>query len=472
YRTGDLVKWNAAGEVEYVGRSDFQVKLRGQRIELGEIEAALLAQAGVAQSVVVLHQGRAGEQLVGYVVPEPGVELSPVAVKSAVGLSLPSYMVPSAVMVLEEFPLNASGKLDRRALPEPTFEAKSFRAPGTELQRLVATVFADVTGVDRVGLDDDFFGLGGNSLLATQAVTRLRGETGIELNVASFFTDATVEGIAEKLTAPSDVDRQTAGAASINPAAAAAMAVRLPIRGKGSRTPLFCIHPMAGIAWVYAGLIQHLPADQPLIGIQSPVLLEDGYLPESLQDLISRYVDEIRSTQPEGPYHLLGWSLGGTLAHGVATALQADGQQVATLAIMDAYPHPEVDVRQDVREAFHELGIGAEEIADGDDIYDISDTALAALVSVMPDELGFTAPDMRRIYQGAVRSVELSGDYRPEVFHGTVDFFRAEQNENPRPAADWQPYVSGELALHPVQTRHELMTTPPVLAEIGPVVGG
>ncbi|MBO0853826.1 MAG: amino acid adenylation domain-containing protein, partial [Nocardia sp.] len=199
YRTGDLVKWNAAGEVEYVGRSDFQVKLRGQRIELGEIEAALLAQAGVAQSVVVLHHGSTGDQLVGYVAPEPGIEVSGEAVKSAVEQSLPAYMVPSAVMVLEEFPLNASGKLDRRALPEPVFETERFRAPATPAEDTVASVFAEVLGADRVGADDDFFALGGNSLLATQVAARLGAAMDTRVPVRALFETSTVAGLASML---------------------------------------------------------------------------------------------------------------------------------------------------------------------------------------------------------------------------------------------------------------------------------
>ncbi|WP_040813349.1 non-ribosomal peptide synthetase, partial [Nocardia concava] len=156
YRTGDLVKWNADGELEYLGRTDFQVKLRGLRIELGEIEAALLAQPGVSQSVVVVRaDAHTGDQLVGYVVAGP--EVAAEALKVGVAQALPAYMVPTAVVVLDEFPLNASGKLDRKALPAPTFEARGFRAASTPIEEIVAGVFAELLGIDRVGADDDFF---------------------------------------------------------------------------------------------------------------------------------------------------------------------------------------------------------------------------------------------------------------------------------------------------------------------------
>ncbi|WP_405488934.1 amino acid adenylation domain-containing protein [Nocardia sp. NBC_00511] len=200
YRTGDLVKWNAAGEVEYLGRTDFQVKLRGLRIELGEIEAALLAQPGVAQSVVVVRaDAHTGDQLVGYAVRESGVEVDPEAVKSALAQALPAYMVPAAVLVLDEFPLNASGKLDRRALPAPVFEVKRFRAPSTPIEEIVAGVFADLLGLDRVGADDDFFDLGGNSLIATRAVSRINEALEATVSVRELFETAGVAALAARI---------------------------------------------------------------------------------------------------------------------------------------------------------------------------------------------------------------------------------------------------------------------------------
>src|SRR5690606_20049589 len=171
YRTGDLVRWTRVADqpvLEYLGRTDFQVKFRGQRIELGEIESAFLAQSQVSQAVVTVAASQLGEQLVAYVVPAPGQQVVQTVLLDAVREVLPTYMVPAAVVVLDAFPLNTSGKLDRKALPEPEFEVREFRAPSTPVEEIVAGVFADVLGVDRIGADDDFFALGGNSLIATQ----------------------------------------------------------------------------------------------------------------------------------------------------------------------------------------------------------------------------------------------------------------------------------------------------------------
>ncbi|MBF6286236.1 non-ribosomal peptide synthase/polyketide synthase [Nocardia cyriacigeorgica] len=198
YRTGDLVAWNADGELEYLGRTDFQVKLRGLRIELGEIEAALDELDGVARSAVLLRDTTVGDQLVGYLLAEPGHDIDLDTVKSALAERLPSYMRPSAFVVLDEFPVNASGKLDRGALPAPIHEAAVFRAPATAAEQLVADTFAAVLGIERAGLDDDFFALGGNSLNATQVVARVATALDAELGVRELFDAPTVAAFAAR----------------------------------------------------------------------------------------------------------------------------------------------------------------------------------------------------------------------------------------------------------------------------------
>ncbi|WP_156371072.1 non-ribosomal peptide synthase/polyketide synthase, partial [Nocardia arizonensis] len=200
YRTGDLVVWTPDGELEYLGRTDFQVKLRGLRIELGEIETALTAQESVAQAVVLVRgDERTGDHLVAYLVADPDRVVDLDAVKSALGAQLPTYMVPTAYVVLDEFPLNASGKLDRKALPDPVFEAREYRAPGTPVQQIVASTFAEVLDVERIGLDDDFFELGGNSLIATQVVARLGAALDTKVPVRLLFEASTVESLAVRV---------------------------------------------------------------------------------------------------------------------------------------------------------------------------------------------------------------------------------------------------------------------------------
>ncbi|MGW5755872.1 amino acid adenylation domain-containing protein, partial [Nocardia rhamnosiphila] len=203
YRTGDLVRWSRAeveGRIEpvleYLGRTDFQVKFRGQRIELGEIESALLAQPVVSQAVVTVAASDLGEQLVAYVVPAPGAQIVSAALLDDLRDVLPIYMIPAVVMELDAFPLNTSGKLDRKALPAPVFETKQFRAPSTPIEEIVAGVFAEVLGVQRVGADDDFFALGGNSLIATQVAARLGAALDTQVPVRMLFEASTVAALA------------------------------------------------------------------------------------------------------------------------------------------------------------------------------------------------------------------------------------------------------------------------------------
>ncbi|WP_415974020.1 non-ribosomal peptide synthase/polyketide synthase [Rhodococcus sp. 077-4] len=207
YRTGDLVRWSVDGELEYIGRTDFQVKLRGLRIELGEIEAALTGHPDVDRSTVLVKSTTAGEILVGYVVPRSGASLDVRELTSFVGTGLPGYMVPAQIMVLDEFPLNASGKLDRKALPEPVFEVREFRAPVTATEVAIADVFAEVLGVDRVGRDDDFFALGGNSLAATRAAARLTAGLGKQVGVRDLFENSTVASLAANADLQGEVHR-------------------------------------------------------------------------------------------------------------------------------------------------------------------------------------------------------------------------------------------------------------------------
>ncbi|WSJ02086.1 amino acid adenylation domain-containing protein [Nocardia sp. NBC_01329] len=471
YRTGDIVRWrrDGAGEpaVEYVGRNDFQVKIRGFRIELGEIDAALTSFGTVDFAVTLGHRTAAGaDALVSYVVAGQDNSIDVTVLRAHIADRLPSHMVPSSITVIDEIPLTPAGKLDRTALPEPVFAAGAgFRAPCTPLERTVAEVFAEVLGTERVGADDSFFALGGNSLLATKVVARLGAVTGAAISVQWLFTDATVAGLAARIAEP-----PAAGELS-----EAALQVVLPIRETGTATPIFAIHARDGLAWSFAALTGLLPEDQPIYGIQSPAYSEPDYDPASLTEIAARYLAEIRRIQPAGPYRLLGWSLGGVLAHAVAIELQAADEQVEMLALLDS--HPDVDpgtFESLLRAALVEQGIVTEEPGTDRGIGELSDAELARLHQLIPPEL-LTLPveRLRGVYRTAARSAELIAEYRPRTYRGVIDFFRAEvptpgaRQAGPR-AEDWLPYVSGEVTEYTVPATHDDMTTVAALSVIVP----
>lgn len=323
YRTGDLARWTDEGEVVHLGRTDDQVKLRGRRIELGEIETALSARDGVDAACAVVREDSPGEQrLVGYVTG--GAD--PVAVRASLARELPEHMVPSAVVALDAFPLSPNGKLDRRALPAPVFGGSAgARRPSDAREEALTRLFAQVLDVGDVGPDDAFFDLGGTSLLAVRLVALVREEFGAELTIGSLFESPTPAALAARL-------------GSTGPASDDALDVVLRLRGGDGRPPLFAIHPAGGIAWCYAGLSVRLGPEQPVYGIQARGLTGDEPLPRTLLEEASDYLRHIRGVQERGPYRLLGWSVGGVLAHTVAVLLQEAGEEVELLALLDSFP--------------------------------------------------------------------------------------------------------------------------------------
>ncbi|GAA5043775.1 hypothetical protein GCM10023318_05780 [Nocardia callitridis] len=482
YRTGEIVRWHDAGTLEHRGRADAMATLRGQRLELADIESALLSHESVRRAAAAVLPGAVGQRLIGYVVTEPGAEFDEHlllrharAVRTAEPYSS-AAPVPSAIVRLDALPRTAHGSLDRAALPAPRLATRPYRAPTTPVERAVTDVFAEVLGIGlgadttRVSMDDDFFDLGGNSLIATRAVRRLRTLTGARVRVRWLFTDATPSALSARIVTA------LADHCDYDLDSNAALEVLLPIRTRVPRDtaaaePLFCLHPMYGLSWCYAGLVRYVPSARPIYGLQSPAMTDDGYLPESLDEMARRYVEEIMAVQPEGPYRLLGWSLGGVLAHAVATELQSAGQQVAPLVLLGANPEVDVtDFRSVVRAGLAELGIGVDTLLPGDgDVHELSEAALVELHATIPPDMAVLTQDrVRRMYHSTVHCAELAARHRPRVFHGRLDYFSAEGDESG--ARRWRSFVDGIVDDHPIGVPGGQLLAESALARIGPAL--
>nr|WGD05656.1 NRPS [Streptomyces sp. R818] len=438
YRTGDLARWTERGEVEYLGRTDHQVKLRGQRIELGEIEAALAALDGVDGACALVRDDR----LVGYVTGDDASD--PAAMRAALARELPEHMVPSAIVPLASFPLSPNGKLDRAALPAPVFTggAAASGRPANHREATLTTLFAEVLGVEQAGVDDAFFDLGGTSLLAVRLVARVREELGAELTIGSLFEAPSPAALATRI-------------GSSAPVSGDALDVLLPLRTQGGRPPLFAIHPAGGISWCYAGLTARLDRDQPVHGVQARGLTTDDPLPATLWDQAADYVSRIRAVRPHGPYRLLGWSVGGILAHTVAVLLQEAGEKVDFLALLDAFPaeqwreRPAPEEGDALTAVLRMAGFERGTERTRDDV-------LATLRKAGSPLAGLTDATLSRIVDIVPNHARMMRAHTHRRYEGDVLFFTAAA---PRPESwltreAWRPHVGGEVVNHDLPCTH------------------
>ncbi|MFD5432637.1 amino acid adenylation domain-containing protein [Kitasatospora sp. NPDC127067] len=440
YRTGDLARRTRDGELEYLGRTDHQVKIRGFRIELGEIEHVLTLHPRVGAAAVL--PAADGLRLVAYVVADG--PLDPAELRAFAAGHLPGYMLPAAVVPLAALPLTGSGKLDRTALPAPDFgQLAGGRAARTPQESILCGLFAEVLGLEAVGIDDDFFDLGGHSLLAMKLLAEVRGALGTDPGMRALFETPTVAGLARRLDhgpAPDALD------------------VLLPLRAGGDRPPLFCVHPAAGISWVYSGLLRHLGPEQPVYGLQARGLRGDA--PASVAEIAEDYVRQIRAVRPDGPYHLLGWSFGAVVAQEMAVRLRAEGAEVGLLALLDGAPAvrtadaPPVETADTLAELLHSLG---HDPADGRGLADLR-AVLGEAVAVLPEVFD--------------RHRKLMAEHVPARYRGDAVFFGATTG---KPAdwpyeQSWRPYLDGRIESHRLACAHGELTRPEPLARIAAVL--
>ncbi|MGV5039027.1 amino acid adenylation domain-containing protein [Streptomyces sp. NRAIS4] len=466
YRTGDLARWSDEGLLEFVGRVDDQVKIRGFRIELGEIEAVLGRFPGLAQVAVIAREDQPGDKrLVAYVVAQAGTDtVDTEALHAHAAGLLPEYMVPTAVVVLDQLPLTTNGKLDRRALPAPDMSttAGAGRGPRTPREEILCGLFAEVLGVPTVGIDDSFFELGGHSLLATRLVSRIRAILGVKLSIRSLLNTPTVAALSN--LGQADSQEQDSALEPV-----------LSLRPVGSRSPLFCVHPGGGMAWCYAGLLRYVPKEHPVYGLQARGLAADEPFPADLDELVEDYLGRIRAIQPSGPYSLLGWSFGGKVAHTLAARLQQEGEQVSLLAVVDAGTggHASADSTRSQRDLLELAfdGIGAFYAEPGNDPIE-----MPRILEILESHGGTLASLEERTVAALIditeNNLKISRVTAPEHFDGDMLFFEAAGRDGASTglAEVWEPYVSGQIEKHVIPFEHMQMMSADALAEIAPVL--
>ncbi len=324
YRTGDVGRLRPDGCLEYLGRSDSQVKIMGQWVAIPALESALSEIDGIEAAVVAVRDGNHDRRLTGYVVPSvpPGPTVS--TIRETLGRQFPRYMIPTMYVVLDELPVDANGKIDRRALPDPEkgrpVLAVSYRAPAGETERRIASIWSEVLEIVPVGRDDDFFHLGGDSLAAMEVLLLVEKRFGVALPDAIWFTASTVAEMAQAIEADRPSDSL------------------VPVRSDGSLPPLFCVHSHVGQVLNLGDLAAHTEPERPFFALQARGLDGRGELLTTVEAMAAYYIPAVRQVQPNGPYRLGGFCFGAIVALEMAHQLRDVGEHVAVLVLIDPDP--------------------------------------------------------------------------------------------------------------------------------------
>ncbi|RYZ62674.1 MAG: non-ribosomal peptide synthetase, partial [Chitinophagaceae bacterium] len=461
YRTGDLGKLLPNGEIQCLGRIDQQVKIRGYRIEPEEIEACLLQQPQIGQAVVVTKQRPGGHvALLAYVVQSPGAQNRDLSdfvfrCKEALKKSLPAYMVPNEIIVLEKLPVTPNGKIDKNALPDVALNNTKFKdateQPVTPQEKIVIGAWRAVLGIDNIGRQDDFFDLGGHSLLAVKMMRLIEKESGVQLPLATLYEHSTVEKIAARLITnreESDDDCLVA------------------IRAEGTRIPFYYVHGALGNVFGLPLLVKHLHPEQPIFGLRAKDLTGKGKMPDKVEEIAASYLAAILRQNPNGPYILMGYCFGGLVAFEMAKQLQQLGKEVKKLVLIDteANKSQEPDAlfarqfkswMQFARRKSHDLNYFLRD-PKGKIRYEklkLTETLVKAkrdLVGPKTDPF-YIAAELEK------RCIAAGKKYRLTPYEGDVCLLRA--GKRIRYAEDekylgWRPFVKGEIKIYDVPGIH------------------
>lgn len=360
-------------------------------------------------------------------------------------------MVPAAFVSMDAFPLTPNGKLDRNALPAPgsiAFAFQAYEEPRGGIESLLSSIWGELLNVERVGRNDSFFTLGGHSLLALRMISQVRAMLGIDISLRALFGAPTPAELAPRLLATGETQDESYD-------------VLLPIKPQGSRPPLFCVHPAIGLSWCFTGLSTRLDPDQPLYGLQARGYTRDRKMAETVDEMALDYIEQIRRIQPHGPYHLLGYSFGGSVAHTMASYLQEQGDRVAILALMDT---PARNFSRGRRASVEDEDEDAEKANLKATFFGNMDQYSNDLTTSFLDKTLMITRNISRI--NASRALR--------VFKGNLLIFRAmvlsKGVESLLCPDDWKPYVLGEIEVCDIECEHLHMDSPEPMANISRVL--
>jgi thioesterase domain-containing protein len=463
YRTGDRVRWRSGGDLEYRGRIDHQVKLRGIRIEPGEIEAALARHPRVQQSVVLARGDVPGHpRLVAYFVPADWPGPDSAELRGFLKSRLPEPLLPAAYVMLREMPRTPSGKVHRQALPAPTGSqaaaAVQYVEPRTPAEKTLAGIWSELLRVERVGAADNFFDLGGESLLAVRMIARARA-AGLPLAPLDLFQHQTVA----ELAAVAETPRET----PVAHAPGSPDSQLVPLRPQGSKPPLFLIHPIEGTLTGYAAIVPLLGSEQPVWGLRAAGHREGATPTRTIEEMAARYLDALRAVQPAGPYFLGGWSMGGIIAYEMARQLLSRGERVAFLAVIDQAPVGRPD--GGLGEQLRKLALPWETLLDT-----ASEAPLTALLRqaaplLPPGVDKFLPPQQFRVY---LRNALAIDRYAPTPAPLQLWLYRADSSvvADDDPTLGWAAIARAGVEVRTLSGDHHSLMRPPHVAALADAI--
>ncbi|ORX97912.1 Non-ribosomal peptide synthetase module [Basidiobolus meristosporus CBS 931.73] len=466
FKTGDLARYLPDGNLELVGRDVPAVKIRGMRVEVAEVEACLVEHPKVREAAVtVLGEGN-DRRLVAYIVAKSGNHLDCV-LHTYLKTKLPEHMIPASIILLEALPLSPNGVLDNQALPVPDGRTSAHHmceAPQGEIEMALAGIWSDLLHMQHISRHDSFFSLGGDSLLAVMMTSQIMTALNIEVTVHTVFESPTIARLTQRIL---EVTRTQDDPVN----------VLIPIKPTGSRPPLFCIHALVGHSWSVADLAAHLHQDQPVYYVEARLHSNVTSIDAAFDTMALGCVNEIRRVQKNGPYYLLGWSHGASIAHRIAVQLELQGESVALLALLDGYPdYSRSNKKSNLDYSYLSKPLVPKYPEPDYIIEKTTEVTCCSFFSCFSSEnMAVTGQYFWGKYRNLLNKISSISKKPPTRIHkGSLLFIQATEGTDgsaPLFSPDlWKPYISGDLETHGIHCQQEDLIRPEFALEVAQVL--